>query len=565
MEDPNTPINSVSSEIGAIDISIIIIYLLGIVALGCWAGLRKKKHAGASKAQEYFLAGGSLKWPVIGLALFATNISTVHLVSLAQSGFDFGLAYGNFEWMAVFTLLILALFFAPFFVRAKVATLPDFLEKRYNRPCRDMLTVLSIVSAIFIHIGFALFTGAVVLNGMFGFSITHSIIGVALITGLYTVVGGLMAVVLTESIQTIILLLGAIILTAISWVKVGGWGGITGYVDPIQLTMLRPSGDSSNLPWYSVLLGFPVLGIWYWCTDQTIVQRVLAAKDENEARLGAIFAGFIKILPVFIFILPGLMCSAMLNQGILDSSSFPAKVLESGEIVKDTSGTYAYMVRELLPVGVKGIVAAALLSALMSTVSGALNSISTLFSYDLLKRLRPETSDQSLVFAGRVVAVIAMIVAILWSTNIDRFQNLMEGFNSVIGNIAPPITTVFLFGVFWKRASAFAAQWTLYIGTVMGATVFAADMMGYKIFGDIPFLMVPFYLFCICSVVMVSLSCLKPHVHTAESAVLFWKTPLEPLSGVAGKGLKNYKLLSLILFVTMLVLFYSFSRELLSF
>lgn len=561
MENPNTPMTSVSSEIGAIDISVIICYILGIVALGCWAGIRKKKDAQGNQAKDYFLAGSSLKWPVIGLALFATNISTVHLVSLAQSGFDFGLAYGNFEWMAVFTLLILALFFAPFFVRAKVATLPDFLEKRYNRPCRDMLTVLSIVSAIFIHIGFALFTGAVVLKGMFGFPINASIIGVAMITGLYTVIGGLMAVVITESIQTIILLIGAIILTAISWVKVDGWGGMTGFVDPVHLTMLRQTGDSSNLPWYSVLLGFPVLGIWYWCTDQTIVQRVLAAKDENQARFGAIFAGFIKILPVFIFILPGLMCSAMLEKGILDPSLFPTKIVD-GEVVKDTSGTYAFMVRELLPTGVKGIVAAALLSALMSTVSGALNSISTLFSYDLLKRLKPETSDKTLVCAGRIVAVLAMLVAILWSTNIDRFQNLMEGFNSVIGNIAPPITTVFLFGVFWKRASAFAAQWTLYIGTILGGSVFVCDMLGYKIFGNTPFLMIPFYLFCVCSVVMVSLSYMKPHVHTAESSVLFWKTPLEPLSGPGGPGLKNYKVLSFILFVTMIVLFYSFSRNL---
>lgn len=558
MENPNTAITSVSSDIGAIDISIIILYILGIVALGCWAGIRNKKAHAATKANDYFLAGSSLKWPVIGLALFATNISTVHLVSLAQSGFDFGLAYGNFEWMAVFTLLILALFFAPFFVRAKVATLPDFLEKRYSRPSRDMLTVLSIVSAIFIHIGFALFTGAVVLKGMFGFPLEASIIGVALLTGLYTVVGGLMAVVLTESIQTIILLVGAIILTAISWFKVGGWDGMAMAVDPVHITMLRPTGDSSGLPWYSVLLGFPVLGIWYWCTDQTIVQRVLAAKDENQARLGAIFAGFIKILPVFIFILPGLMCSAMLEKGILDVSQFPMKMVD-GEMVKDTSGTYAFMVRELLPVGVKGIVAAALLSALMSTVSGALNSISTLFSYDLLKRVRPNTSDKSLVLAGRIVAVLAMFVAILWSTNIDRFGNLMEGFNSVIGNVAPPITTVFLFGVFWKRASAFAAQWTLYIGTAMGGTVFACDMMGYKIFGKTPFLMVPFYLFVLCSVVMTVLSYWKPHVHTEESSVLFWKTPLEPLMlPGGGSGLKDYRVLSIILFVTMVGLFYTF-------
>lgn len=247
-----------------VDIAIIITYVVGIVLLGCFAGrLGKNKH-GRGKAEDYFLAGGTLKWPVIGLALFATNISTVHLVSLAQAGFDTGLLNGNFEWMAGFTLVLLALFFAPFFIRAKVATLPDFLEKRYNRTSCDILSILSIASAILVHIGFALYTGAVVLNGMFGLDIVTSVIGIAVLTGIYTVIGGLMAVVLTESIQTIILLAGAIVITLIAYTKLGSWDALVNNVEPIKLSMLHSTeeakaiaGGSPGLPWYAVMLGYP--------------------------------------------------------------------------------------------------------------------------------------------------------------------------------------------------------------------------------------------------------------------------------------------------------------------
>src|SRR4030042_5225377 len=307
-------------QISSADLIIIICYFVFIVGLGCWAGLRKKK---TEQASEYFLAGKSLRWPVIGLALFATNISTVHLVSLAEEGYTNGLAYGNFEWMAPFTLIILALFFSPFSTRSNVTTLRCFVEKRYSRAIRDWLALLSIISAIFIHIGFSLYAGAVVLEGMFGTNKIISIIFIAALTGFYTIVGGLMAVVLTESVQTIILLLGAIALTAISYGKIGGWSGIAESVDTVKITVLRPHGDASGLPWYSVLLGYPIIGIWYWCTDQTIVQRVLGAKDENHARVGPLFAAFIKILPVFIFVLPGLICMGLVNAKIIDPLPLP--------------------------------------------------------------------------------------------------------------------------------------------------------------------------------------------------------------------------------------------------
>ena len=526
-----------------IDLVIIIVYLIGIVAIGCWAGLRRRN---ITEGKGYFLANKSLTWPIIGLALFSTNISTIHIVSLAQEGYVNGLAYGNFEWMAGFTLIALALFFAPFYIRSNVATLPDFLEKRYCRSCRDWLAIISIISAIFIHIGFSLYTGAVVLRGLFGIDIMVSIISIAILTGLYTIIGGLLAVVLTESIQTIVLIIGAVCITSIAYIKVGGWSGLASSVDPVKLTILRSADDPSGLPWYSVFLGYPIIGLWYWCADQTIVQRVLGAKDENHARVGPLFAGFIKILPVFIFVLPGLLCLALINQGKL-----PAELTDSAD-------TYAFMITHLLPIGLKGIVAAALLAALMSTVSGALNSIATLFSYDIYYRWRPEASERTLVIVGRIVTFVAMIAAIAWSPFVGHFQSIFQGIVAVICYIAPPITVLFVCGVFWKRASAQGAIVTMWSGSAMGLIVFLLDWFKEYTGWNIPSMMTTFYLFVICMVIMVAVSLWKPHSHTAESEALVWGNPIEALRGEAWPGIGNYKFLSGFLFGTMVVLYIIF-------
>ena len=533
-------------KIGIVDLSIIIIYLVGIVALGCWAGLRRKSVEG----QAYFLAGKSLTWPIIGLALFATNISTIHLVSLAQCGYTSGLLYGNFEWMAAFTLICLSLFFAPFYIRAKVATLPDFLEKRYGRPCRDWLALLSILSAIIIHIGFSLYTGALVMHGLFGIEMYTSIIVVACLTGLYTIVGGLLAVVLTESIQTIILLIGAICITLIGLDKVGGWAEMKANVHPVNFSILRPDTDPTGLSIWAVFLGYPVIGLWYWCCDQTIVQRVLGAKDEVHARVGPLFAGFIKILPMFIFVMPGTICLALINKGVLT------------EPLADSKDTYAYLINQILPVGLKGLVAAALLAALMSTVSGALNSIATLFSYDIYRRWRPQASDRNLVLTGRIVTFFAMLAAIAWSPQIEKFETVFQGVNDLICYIAPPITVVFLWGVFWRKASKTAALITLLSGSVLGVCVFVLDFFDDKCdlwVWDIHSMISGFGLFCIGSATLVIFSYVFPHEHTEESAALVWETPLESLRGAAWPGVGNFRFLTVLLLVVMAGLYWAFS------
>lgn len=541
------------------DIIITIGYVLAIVTIGLWGSRTGKKTV---TSETYFLAGKTLRWPWIGLALFATNISCLHLVSLAQSGFDSGLLNGNFEWMAVLVLILLAIFFIPFYIRSGVVTLPDFLEKRYNRACRDWLSLISILSAIVIHIAFSFLAGGIVLETLFGVNMYVSIILITLLTGLYTIIGGLKSVIVTESIQSIVLIAGAVIITFFAWNKAGGWDGMLHVLEQTnstdKLSMVRPVGDPSGLSWLAVLVGYPVLGIWYWCADQTIVQRVLGAKDENHAKAGALFCGFIKILPVFIFILPGLFAYALYQNNLIDLSSLPRTVV-NGEEVLNTKGIYTLMIIQLLPSGLVGILVAALLSGLMSQIAGALNAIATLSSYDLYKRFKPSATDRQLVNVGRWSAIIALAISLLLLPLINQYESLFTGINDIIAHIAPPITCIFLLGIFWKRASAKAAQYTLWIGSALGVLAFAVNKIQPDTFlGKIPFMMMTFYLFVICMILQIVLSCIFPVQHTEESKKLFWNSIWEPLQIKGWNGIGNYKVLTGILLFTMMVLYWCF-------
>ena len=564
-----------------IDVIVTVTYLVGIVAAGCWVGIRQRKKT--QGADGYFLASKSLSWPMIGMALFATNISCVHLVSLAQAGFEEGLLQGNFEWMASFTLILLALFFAPFYIRSKVSTLPDFLEKRYSRPCRDILAVFSLVSAVVVHIAFALLTGSIVLKGLFGISPNVSIPVIALATGAYVIVGGLMAVVFTETVETVVLLFGAILITYFSFKFLGGdqgvgaaWGKIATALDTTRessmMSMLRPQGDPSNMPWYSILLGYPVLGIWYWCADQTIVQRVLGAKDENHARVGPLFAGIIKLIPVFLFVLPGLMFYVMVDTGMFaDLKSVWAdgatkaglvQIIDGVETSIPTSEAYTLMIQRLLPTGFTGLVAAALIAALMSTVSGALNSISTLFSYDLYKRFKPDTSDKQLVHIGRVAATVAMVGAIALVPLLGRYGSIFRGINEIIAHIAPPVTAVFLWGVLWKGASARGALTTLIGGAVTGITVFLVKKLGGDLtpafINSVPFMMMAFYLFVFCTLLLVVSSLLMPKRAGEDPEALYFKGIRECFAFRGWRGIGDYRVLSALLLAALAVLYYKF-------
>ncbi|MCS4165043.1 sodium/solute symporter [Sphingobacterium paramultivorum] len=546
--------------LGNLDLGIAIFYIVLILVVGILAGSGRFKKVKEISAEGYFLAGKTLRWPAIGLALFATNISTVHLVSLAQSGFDTGLLNGNFEWMAAFTLILLALFFVPFYLKSGVTTLPDFLERRYDRASRDWLTFISILSAIVIHIAFSMLAGGIVLRTLFGFNMYLSITVICVITGIYTILGGLRAVVVTESIQTIVLLAGAFIISFAAFDKMGGWMPMKAVLVEDnaldRLSMLRGSNDGSGMPWYAVLFGYPILGIWYWCADQTIVQRVLGAKDENHGRVGALFCGFLKILPVFIFVLPGLFAYTLFKTGQLDLSSLG--VDHQGQV--NSKGIYTLMITQLLPSGLIGVLVAALLSGLMSQISGALNSISTMVSYDIFKQRRPAASDGQLIRIGKIAAVIAMGFSLALLPLLDRYESIFYGINDVIAHIAPPITCVFLLGVFWKGASATAAKLTLWIGSVLGVAVFLLNkLLPDSWVGQTPFMMMAFYLFLICMLLQVLLSYKYPVQHTAQSRDLYWKSPMDPLRGKAWPGIGNYRILSALLLAIVVILYVIFN------
>jgi SSS family solute:Na+ symporter len=562
-------------KVNVIDLTIVVVYLVGIVLLGCWAGLRQRHKKGSGR--DFFLAGGTLTWPVIGLALFSTNISTVHLVALAQEGYQNGLVFGNFELMAGFALILLALFFAPIYLRSRVATLPDFLERRYSRASRDWLAFVSIISAIFIHIGFTLYTAAIVMHGLFGIPAAFlfwTIATIAVLTGIYTIVGGLKAVVMTEAVQTVVLLAGAFCVTVIAYRLCNGWSGITETLathgELVKLRMLRTAAEPGGLPWYAVLFGYPVIGIWYWCTDQTIVQRVLGAKDENNARVGALFAGFIKVLPVFILVLPGLMCYVLVRQGY---SGF------GGEAPATGADTYAFMIEKLMPVGLRGIVAAALLAAAMSTVSGALNSIATLFSYDLYRRWAPETSDQKLVRVGRVATAVALLLAVCWSPLISQFRSIFGMMATMICYIAPPLTATFVIGVFWKKASSRGSIVTLISGFGLGLLAFLVSLSGkpemeglhgihdglIRLLGggrfattviDTHWMMASFWLCMLCTVIHVVVSLRTPEPLTEVRRQLVWEHPMDALRSPGWPGIGNYKFLSALLSVTLAIVYY---------
>jgi len=560
----NSDVSMTLVEFSWIDYVVIVVYLVGIVALGCWAGMRKKREA---KGADYFLAGKSLRWPLIGLALFATNISTIHLVSFAENGYTSGLIYGNFEWMAGFTLVILSLFFAPFYIRAGVSTLPDFLERRYSRGSRDFLAVLCVFSAVVVHIGFSLFTGAIVIERSL---LTHFVEGdpeqyrmwvvVAICgaTAAYTIIGGLMAVVLTESIQTVVLIAGSVLITILGLNMIGSWDALKESVHPANLSMVRPDSDPTALPWYAVFTGYWITGIWYWCTDQTIVQRVLGAKSETDARIGPLFAGFIKILPVFIFVLPGVICLGLINNGTIPG------LPELPDGSPDGKAAYSHMIQYILPVGCRGIIIAALLAALMSTVSGALNSIATLVSYDIYKRWSPEADDRHLIRVGRIVTFFAMLVAIAWTMGISLFKDkpIFQYMVDSFPVVAPPTTVVFVWGVFWKRASAKAALITLITGALLGLGVFIASINGLNKFGDyeVNALLSCFILAVIESVLLVVCSYIFPHKHTPESEKLVWSTPFDALRG-KWKGLMDYRLWAGGLVVTMVGFYVWFAGD----
>ena len=534
-----------------LDTGIVIGYIVFICILGIVVGFRKN-----TSSSQLFLAGRSLGWPVIGISLFCANISSIHLVGLAADGYRVGMPVGNFEWGASFCLIILGLVFAPFYFRSKLSTLPEYVEKRYSPITRTILGVIFILSALLVHIGMSLFAGAKLMNVFFGFDITTAIIVIAAVTAIYTIVGGLRAVMITNVVQVVILLAGACTLTYLGWQALGEEKGITTYaqlkeaVSPdISPTVLQPiknaEGGFNDFSWLCVLVGYPILGIWYWCTDQTIVQNILAAKSEKDGRDGAIFGGFLKILPVFLMVLPGVMAFALYRD----------------EIGDENNNTLMILMDKLLQPGFMGLFAAGLLAALMSTVAAALNSTATLASSDILKRLRPDASDKTMVWFGRISSIVVVLLAMAWSTQGDKFKSIFEAINKIPMMFAPAITTIFLMGVFWKRGTKQAAIGTLLFNMGIGVAYLLVDipiitdeqLIGGKL--GIPFMLVGGMFFVLCLVIYIIVSLMTPAPGEANIKNLVWEHPLAFLKEGRISGITDPRIMALILLAIMVVLY----------
>src|SRR5437667_1767962 len=434
------------SNLHAPDLLFIAVYFIILFGIAWWAALREK-----NVSSDYFLASRDVAWFAVGASLFASNIGSEHLVGLAGTGAGSGLAVGHFEWLACLILMLLGWLFVPYYLKSGVYTMPEFLEKRYNSAARTYFTWVSVIGYVLTKISVTLYAGGVVIRAVTGWNFYTAAIVLIVVTGLYTIFGGLRAVVYTEVLQAIVLILGSITLMAIGLSRVGGFAGLAAKVPAGFFSMWKPSSHP-DFPWTGIVFGAPILGIWYWCTDQHIVQRVLAAKNIKEARTGTIFAGYLKILPVFIFVLPGVVAAAL----------FP-------EIHSNPDSAYPTLVTRLLPDGAKGLVLAGLVAALMSSLASAFNACSTLLTWDVYKKMRPAASEQQLVKVGRISAGIMVVLGLAWIPFMKYISSQVYIYlQSVQAYIAPPIAACFLLGIFFKRLNGSGAIASLITGLVLG-------------------------------------------------------------------------------------------------
>jgi len=470
---------------------IIILFYFGIIAGISWWAVKKKKK---DSADDYFLAGRHLGWFVVGASIFASNIGSEHLVGLAGSGATDGVALAHYELHA-WCLLVLGWVMGPFFMRSKVFTMPEFLERRFNPQARTVLSLISLFAYILTKIAVGIFAGGVVFRallpdvnfmGMDTFWIGSILL--IILTGIYTIIGGLRAVVYTETLQTFVKIIGAIMVTYFGLKALGGWDklreicgsemfnlwkpvvpdGVESTWAPVKEAGRQAWYFNDRYPWPAMLFCAPIIGLWYWCTDQYIVQRILGAKDEKQARRGTIFAGFLKLTPVFLFIIPGMICFALAKSGI--NADIQKELIDSsGHLIRERAqGAFPLLVTHVLPVGVRGIVVAGLLAALMSALAGVFNASSSLFTMDFYSRFRPTASQEKLVRVGRIATVVMVIIGLLWIPVIQGARGLYDYLQGIQAYLAPPIFVVFFFGVFFKRLNGPGCLATLITGFLMG-------------------------------------------------------------------------------------------------
>ena len=496
---PGAAQGAVATDLEPLDWAVIGAYFLALLGL-TWYSVLKNKDTTA----DYFLAGRNLGWFIVAASIFSSNIGSEHLVGLAGSGCTDGVAMAHYELHA-WCLLVLAWVFVPFYVRSLVFTMPEFLEKRFSPTARWVLSIISLVAYVVTKLAVGIFAGGVVfatllpelkvhLGSMVLDSFWIGSVAVVVMTGLYTIIGGLRAVAYTDTLQMIIFIIGSALVTVFGLMELGGWDALREQCGSQMFNLWRPLVPTGlegtwepvreagrmawyfdaphHYPWLGMLICAPIVGLWYWCTDQYIVQRALAAPNEKTARRGSIAAAFMKLLPVFVFIIPGMICFALAKNG---HPGLQGLVVDGQPVQEQCQAAFPLMVKTVLPVGVRGIVVAGLLSALMSSLAGAFNACSTLFTMDLYKKFRPRASQHQLVWIGRLATTVMVLIALVWIPVIRGQSGLYYYLQAVQGYLAPPIFAVFFLGVFFQRTNGKGALAALVVGFLLGVFRLAVD------------------------------------------------------------------------------------------
>ncbi|MEL0455870.1 sodium:solute symporter [Flavobacteriaceae bacterium SZ-1-7] len=519
----------------------IVIAVFGVLLIGIIVWVVRQKQEDSA---DYFLGGRDASWIAIGASIFASNIGSEHLIGLAGAGASSGMAMAHWEiqgWM----ILILGWVFVPFYTRSMVYTMPEFLERRYNPQSRTILSVISLISYVLTKVAVTVYAGGLVFQQVFGIETLWGIdffwiaaIGLVVITALYTIFGGMKSVLYTSVLQTPILLLGSLIIVVLGLKELGGWDQMIAITDAVvvndygdSMTNLIRSNNDPDFPWLGALLGSAIIGFWYWCTDQYIVQRVLSGKNLKESRRGTIFGAYLKLLPVFLFLIPGMIAFAIHQQNIADGGAGFLPFLDNG--VANADAAFPTMVAKLLPAGVKGLVVCGILAALMSSLASLFNSSAMLFTIDFYKKIRPSTSERNLVRIGQMATLVIVILGILWIPIMRSVGDVLYTYlQDVQSVLAPGIAAAFLLGIAWKRTSALGGMWGLISGLIVGLTRLgakiyytstpdAADSTFKYLFYDLNWLFFCgwMFLFCVIVVVAVSLSTAAPSAEKIKGLV----------------------------------------------
>ena len=448
-----------SSIFQTLDWVVLGIYFLILIVVAVWVALQRNKNT-----EDYFLAGRNVGWFVIGASIFASNIGSEHVVGLAGTGFSSGTPLAHYELHA-WIVLLLGWLFLPFYMRSGAFTMPEFLEKRFDSRSRWFLSVFSLFAYVLTKVSVTIYAGGIVVSELLNLDFWIGAIGIVVFTGIYTIIGGLKAVVYTETLQTVVLILGSVIITYLGFQEVGGWNELTKTVtevSPDHFNMWRPMNDP-DFPWTGLLIGGTIVGIWYWCTDQYIVQRTLAANNIMIGRRGAIFGAYLKLLPILIFLIPGIIAYALTLQ---NPEMF--NVIDSNGIER-ADRAFPMLVTTLLPVGIKGLVAGGLMAALMSSLASVFNSCSTIFTIDIYKKIKPKKSEKYLVNIGKIATLVIVFLGIAWIPIMEKIGGgvMYQYLQNVQAYIGPPVTAVFLLGILWKRINAHASIVTLSAGLVL--------------------------------------------------------------------------------------------------